>query len=79
MPVKPNTTKDKFGDDLMIKAETTPQGADDAAKIIAVSLIRKSLSGSCAMLDFREPRPKHSWPGDTALYPCVMLRMWMPH
>lgn len=26
MPVKPNTTKDKFGDDLMIKAETTPQG-----------------------------------------------------
>ncbi|HFV8025446.1 TPA: hypothetical protein ACH99S_005122, partial [Escherichia coli] len=36
MPVKPNTTKDKFGDDLMIKAETTPQGADDAAKIIAV-------------------------------------------
>ncbi|MCZ5936223.1 hypothetical protein O5264_28400, partial [Escherichia coli] len=26
----------KFGDDLMIKAETTPQGADDAAKIIAV-------------------------------------------
>lgn len=32
MPVKPNTTKDKFGDDLMIKAETTPQGADDAAK-----------------------------------------------
>uniref|UniRef100_UPI001BC82FF8 hypothetical protein n=1 Tax=Escherichia coli TaxID=562 RepID=UPI001BC82FF8 len=33
---QPNTTKDKFGDDLMIKAETTPQGADDAAKIIAV-------------------------------------------
>ncbi len=36
MQVKINTTKDKFGDDLMIKAETTPQGADDAAKIIAV-------------------------------------------
>lgn len=42
-------------------------------------LIRKLLSGSCAMLDSREPRPKHSWPGDMALYPCVMLRMWMPH
>ncbi len=26
MPVKPNMTKDKFGDDLMIKAKTTPQG-----------------------------------------------------
>lgn len=26
-------------------------------------LIRKLLSGSCAMLDSREPRPKHSWPG----------------
>ena len=43
------------------------------------SLIRKLLSESCAMLDSREPRPKHSWPGDMALYPCVMLRMWMPH
>ncbi|ELB2972333.1 hypothetical protein RHH66_005301 [Escherichia coli] len=36
MQAKINTTKDKFGDDLMIKAETTPQGADDTAKIIAV-------------------------------------------
>ncbi|EAP7664879.1 hypothetical protein MSU25_000139 [Salmonella enterica] len=31
-----NTQKDRFGDDLMIKAETTPQGADKAAKIIAI-------------------------------------------
>lgn len=36
MRIKPNIPKDKFGDDMMIKAETTPQGADKAAKIIAV-------------------------------------------
>ncbi|HAK8205219.1 TPA: hypothetical protein H2W01_004900 [Salmonella enterica] len=36
MPVKNNTPEDRFGDDLMIKAETTPQGADKAAKIIAI-------------------------------------------
>ncbi len=36
--MQPNSSapKDKFGDDLMIKAETTPQGADKAARIIAV-------------------------------------------
>lgn len=31
-----STPEDKFGDDLMIKAETTPEGADAAAKIIAI-------------------------------------------
>lgn len=36
--MQPNSSapKDKFRDDLMIKAETTPQGADKAARIIAV-------------------------------------------
>ncbi|EEE1295561.1 hypothetical protein CB343_005205 [Salmonella enterica subsp. diarizonae] len=37
MPLKPSTPKDKFGDDMMIKAETTPQGADRVARIIAIS------------------------------------------
>lgn len=36
MQVKNTTPPDKFGDDLMIKAETTPEGADNAARIIAV-------------------------------------------
>ncbi|ELJ4794680.1 hypothetical protein RTR00_005178 [Salmonella enterica] len=36
MQLKNNTPKDRFGDDLMIKAETTSQGADKAAKIIAI-------------------------------------------
>lgn len=36
MPDKISRVPDKFGDDLMIKAETTAAGADKAAKIIAV-------------------------------------------
>ncbi|EAM6082974.1 hypothetical protein CDJ04_25415 [Salmonella enterica] len=63
MLLKNNTPKDRFGDDLMIKAETTPQGADKAAKIIAIC------RGICHVLT------PIAWVNCTALIAYVSLRL----